>query len=460
MEKKGVAELLEKQRKYFNSNTSREPGFRIEQLERLRTVIEKHEDTILEALYLDLGKSRMEAYISEVGYVYSEINYMKKNLKKFARPVKVKTPLLYFGGSSYIIPEAMGLVLIMGPWNYPFQLMMVPLIGSIAAGNCTVLKPSEHAPRVSVLINAIMKENFAEEYIAVVEGEAETAQNILENKFDYIFFTGSEATGKLVMQAAAKNLTPLCLELGGKSPCIVDQDTNILYTARRIVWGKFLNAGQTCVAPDYLMVDRKIKGELLKNIQDVLKDFYGDDPKSSADYSRIINEQHFLRLSALLKDAELLTGGEQVQAERYIAPTIVDNISVDHPLMQEEIFGPILPVMDYENLEEVIDFLRNKPRPLALYFFSHNTEKQQKIISETISGGVCINDTIIHITNRELPFGGVGLSGMGNYHGKASFDAFSHHKSLLKNSLLFDIPLKYPPYKVPLKWMRRVLKGL
>lgn len=460
MKKEEMAQLLERQRDFFNSNISRETRFRIEQLEKLRKVIQKHEDAILEVLNLDLGKSRMEAYISEVGYIYSEINYMKKNLKKFARPLKVKTPLLYFGGSSYIIPEPMGVVLIMGPWNYPFQLIMAPLIGSIAAGNCTVLKPSEHAPRVSGIINAMVKENFAKDYIAVIEGGVETAQNILENKFDYIFFTGSEVIGKSVMQAAAKNLTPLCLELGGKSPCIVDQDTNILYTARRIVWGKFLNAGQTCVAPDYLLLDRKIKGELLKNIQDILKDFYGDDPRRSADYSRIINEQHFLRLSALLKDAEILTGGEQLREERYIAPTIIDNISPDHPLMQEEIFGPILPVMDYENLEEVIAFLRNKPRPLALYFFSHNKEKQQKILSETISGGVSINDTIIHITNRELPFGGVGSSGMGNYHGKASFDSFSHHKSVLKNSLLLDIPLKYPPYKVPLKWMRRILKGL
>jgi len=453
-----IKELLVRQREYFNSGKTRDIAFRKAQLQKLQEMLSDNETEIFEALHMDLGKSAMESYMSEIGFVQSEIRYMLKNIKRFNQPARVRTPLIYPGGSSYIYNDPLGVVLIIGPWNYPLQLIMAPLLGAIAAGNCTVLKPSELAPCTSQVIKGLIEAEFDQEYIAVVEGGAQVSQALLDEKFDHIFFTGGTEVGKIVNEAAARTLTPVTLELGGKSPCIVDRDVNIEYTARRICWGKFLNAGQTCVAPDYLLVHRDIKQELLSKMKKVLVEFYGDDPQQSDDYAQIINDRHFDRLLELMEEGDIITGGEAKRTERYIAPTIIDQVSPDAPIMQEEIFGPILPVIEYEQLEEVVHFINERPKPLALYFFSRDKGQQKKIMQETTSGGVCINDCLIHITSRELPFGGVGASGMGEYHGKASFTTFSHQKSVMKNTMWFDMPVKYPSFKISLQKMKKLLK--
>jgi aldehyde dehydrogenase (NAD+) len=425
---------------------------------KLKAVLAKSEADILNALKKDLGKCDFEAYTTEVALVINDIDYMIKNIKRLSKPKKVKTPLMYIGGSSYVIPEPFGVVLIIGPWNYPFQLVMSPLVGAIAAGNCAVIKPSEFSPHISKVISKLIKETFSQNYIAVVEGGIETSQLLLEQKFDYIFFTGGTGIGKIVMAAAAKNLTPVTLELGGKSPCIVNYNANLKYAAKRIVWGKFLNAGQTCVAPDYLLVHKKIKEELLKNVIETVKEFYGDEPSISNFYSKIINERHFDRLISLLDEGKVLVGGKHNRENLYIAPTVVDPTSIQSKIMQEEIFGPILPVIEYEELNEAISFVNARPKPLALYFFSNDRKSMDRVIKETSSGGVCINDTISHITTPYLPFGGVGDSGMGNYHGSSSFDTFSHKKSVLRNQMTFDIKIKYPPYNISLNIIKKIMK--
>lgn len=460
LNKEEIKHLLEKQRDFYSSGATREILFRIKQMQKLAQAIEYREEEILRALKLDLGKSPVEAYLSELGMVKAELSYIIKNLRQWAKPERVRTPMLFFGGKSQIYPEPLGQVLIISPWNYPFYLGMAPLVGAMAAGNCVVLKPSELAPHTSALLCKLSSEIFAEEYIAVLEGGAESSQALLEQCFDHIFFTGGPMIGKIVMQAAAQNLTPVTLELGGKSPCIVEKDIQIEYAARRIVWGKFLNAGQTCVAPDYLLVNRQIKEALLAQLQQVISEFYGPDPRDCSDYARIINEPHFRRLEALLSDGLIICGGELDRSEKYIAPTIIDGISAASPIMQEEIFGPLLPVLDYESLDEAINFVNSRPKPLALYFFSRDKSQQDQILRQTTSGGVCINDTLSHISSPELPFGGVGASGMGSYHGRASFEVFSHRKSVLKQTFLFDFPVKYPPYKISLQQIRRLLKLL
>ncbi len=458
MQNSFIKELLIKQREYFNSGETRSLEFRAEQLRKAQSLLIDHEDEIFEALNMDLGKSAMESYISEVGFVQAELRYMLKNIRGLNQPTRVRTPLIYLGARSYIYNDPLGVVLIIGPWNYPLHLIMAPLAGAIAAGNCVILKPSELAPHTSRVIKKLLGNEFAREYIAVVEGGIETSQALLEEKFDHIFFTGGTEVGRIVMKAAAEKLTPVTLELGGKSPCVVDKNINIDYTARRICWGKFLNAGQTCVAPDYLLVHRDIKPELLEKMKEVITEFYGEDPRQCPDYARIINERHFDRILALLGEGDIITGGEAQREDRYISPTIIDWVSPDAPIMQEEIFGPILPVMEYEHLEEAIQFINLRPKPLALYFYSRDQKQQEKMMEETTSGGVCINDSIIHISNLELPFGGVGDSGIGSYHGKASFTTFSHQKSVMKNSMLFDLPVKYPAYKISLQKMKQLLR--
>jgi len=455
-----IKELLVKQREYFNSGKTRSIEFRTAQLKKVQSILVKNEAEIFEVLNMDLGKSPMESYISEVGFLQAEIRYMLKNIKRLNRATRVRTPLIYTGARSYIYNDPLGVVLIIGPWNYPLQLIIAPLLGAIAAGNCAVLKPSELAPCTSGIIKKIIESEFDQGFIAVVEGDVEVSRALLKEKFDHIFFTGGTEVGRIVMQAAARNLTPVTLELGGKSPCIVDRNINIDYAARRICWGKFLNAGQTCVAPDYLLVHRDIKQKLLEKMKKVLLEFYGNDPQLSTDFARIINDRHFNRLLKLLGKGDIITGGDVDQAERYIAPTIIDNVSPDDPVMQEEIFGPILPVMEYKKLDEVIHFINERPKPLALYFFSQDKSQQKRIMQETTSGGVCINDCLIHITTRELPFGGVGESGIGSYHGKATFTTFSHQKSVMINSMLFDMPVKYPNYKISLQKMKQMLKLL
>ncbi|XWK86771.1 MAG: aldehyde dehydrogenase [Phormidium sp.] len=440
-----VQDILQQQRKFFFAGKTKDIAFRLSQLKNLKQAILDNKDEIISALKADLNKPTFEAYLLEIGVV-KEIDYAIKNLKNWTKPKKVATPLEQLPGSAFIYPEPLGVVLIIAPWNYPFQLTISPLVGAIAAGNCAIVKPSEISPNTSSIIAKICQKTFDPAYIAVVEGGVETSKELLQQKFDHIFFTGGTAIGKIVMEAAAKNLTPVTLELGGKSPCIIDSDINIEYTARRIAWGKFINAGQTCIAPDYLLVNQTIKKPLVESIKNCLQEFYGDDPEKSPDFARIINQKQFNRLVELLKSGEIILGGKTNPETCYIAPTLMEKVSLDAPIMQEEIFGPILPILEYNNLEEAISIVNNQPKPLALYLFSKNQEYQQQILEKTSSGGVCINDTIMHIGISELPFGGVGNSGIGSYHGKASFDTFSHQKSVLKKSFLFDIKVRYAPY--------------
>ncbi len=453
-------EAIKKQQAFFQSGASKELAFRMQQLRQLERAIDKWENELLRALELDLGKCRQEAYMTEVGLLRAELAYIMKHLPSWVQVRKVRTPCLYPGARSFIYPEPLGQVLIISPWNYPVYLALTPLLGAMAAGNCTVIKPAELAPHSSAVLQSLIQDSFPEEYIAVLEGGAEMSSELLEQPFDHIFFTGGSAVGKLVMQAAARRLTPVTLELGGKSPCLVDQDVNIEYTARRIIWGKFLNAGQTCVAPDYLLLQREIKEPLLKKMGEVLLKFYGANPRQSPDYARIVSAGHFQRLEALLADGRILYGGEAVREERYIAPTIMDCIAPDSPLLQEEIFGPLLPVLEFGDLEEAIQFVNERPKPLALYFFSRSRKRQEQVLKWSSSGGVCINDTLSHISSPYLPFGGVGESGIGSYHGRASFELFSHKKSVLQQSLSFDIPLKYPPYRIPLQTLKKLLRIL
>ncbi len=449
-----IADIIARQQEFFKTGKTKDVGFRLEQLKVLKQAVSENQEAILQALKADLGKPEFEAYGTEIATI-KEITRAIKHLKNWTKPQKAPVSLQFFPASAEIYPEPLGVVLIIGPWNYPFNLVLSPLIGAIAAGNCTIIKPSEIAPQTSFVINKIIQKYFDPAYINVVEGGVETSQQLLAEKFDHIFFTGGTSVGKIVMEAAAKNLTPVTLELGGKSPCIVDSDTNLEQAATRIAWGKFLNSGQTCIAPDFLLVDRKIKENLLVEIQKRLKEFYGDNPATSPDYARIVNQRHFDRLVNLIKDSEIRIGGETNREERYIAPTVLDNVSLTDPVMQEEIFGPILPVIEYTNVQEAIDLINARPKPLALYLFSNNKSLQQQVLQETSSGGVCINDTLLHFGVSSLPFGGVGDSGIGKYHGKTSFDTFSHYRSVLHRSFLFNSKLFYPPYKEKLSLLKR-----
>lgn len=451
-----ISSIVRQQRIFFNSGKTKDIAFRIAQLQKLKEAILENKAAIIHALKADLSKPEFEIYAAEL-MVVKEIDSAIKHIKSWTKPKKVPTPVEQFPSKALIYPEPLGVVLIISAWNYPFNLIISPLVGAIAAGNCAILKPSEIAANTSAVIADIFQKTFDPAYITVIEGGIESSQQLLKEKFDRIFFTGGTAVGKIVMEAAAKHLTPVTLELGGKTPCIVDRDVNIEYTARRIAWGKFLNAGQICVAPDYLLVDKNIKQDLLDGIKNCLQEFYGDNPIESPDYARIINRKHFSRLTSFLKDGEIIVGGQTDPETNYIAPTLIDKVSLDAPIMQEEIFGPILPVFEYSNLTEAIAIVNEKPKPLALYFFSKNKEVQDRVLRETSSGGACINDTIMHIGVPELPFGGVGNSGMGNYHGKASFDTFSHQKSVLKNSLLFDLKLRYAPYASKLKLLQQMI---
>ena len=451
-----ISDIIRNQRNFFKIGKTKDVAFRIQQLKTLKKAVVEHQLAIIEALKADLKKPEFEAYATEI-WVIKEIDYAIKHIKSWTKAKKAAIPIEQFPGSGRIYPEPLGVVLIIAPWNYPFQLIISPLVGAIAAGNCAILKPSEISRHTSHILADIIQKHFDSAYIAVVEGGVETSQQLLAEKFDHIFFTGGTAIGRIVMEAAAKQLTPVTLELGGKSPCIVDSDINIEYTARRITWGKFINAGQTCIAPDYLLVDRTIKQDLLDSIQKCIREFYDDEPAVSPDYARIINQKQFSRLVEFLKDGKMIVGGETNPAERYIAPTVIDNVSLEEPVMQDEIFGPILPVIEYSNLTEAIAIINERPKPLALYLFSRNKNLQQRVCRETSSGSVCINDTVMQFGVPSLPFGGVGDSGIGSYHGKLSFDTFSHYKSVLKRSFLFDIKLRYAPYKGKLQLLKRIL---
>ncbi|MEM5001410.1 aldehyde dehydrogenase [Priestia sp. YIM B13446] len=427
-------ELTKKQLSFFNSGKTKDVAFRIETLKKLRDLVVRHEDDILKAVKADLNKPEMEAKRAEVGLVLSEIDFAVENLAEWAAPKEVETPSTHAGAKSYIYQDPYGLALVIAPWNYPFQLAVSPVVGAIAAGNCVVLKPSELTPHTSSLLAKMFNENFPEEYLTVVEGEVETSTALLKENFDYIFFTGSTMVGKIVAEAAAKHLTPVTLELGGKSPTIVHEDANIEEAAKRIARGKFANAGQTCVAPDYILVQRNVKDELLANLKQVVTNTYGEDVSQNLDFPHVVSEKHFDRLSSFLTNGDIVFGGKTDRSRLFIEPTVLDNISWEDNVMQDEIFGPILPVIVYDEISEVIEAIVKRPKPLALYLFSEDEAIQDHILNSVSFGGGSINDTINHMTSHYLPFGGVGDSGMGAYHGKASFDTFSHAKSILKRS--------------------------
>ncbi|NER38087.1 MAG: aldehyde dehydrogenase [Oscillatoria sp. SIO1A7] len=452
-----VEEAVRQQRQFFATGKTKDVAFRIAQLERLKRTIKENEGEIFKALQADLHKPEVEAYFEVI--VSREIDIALKQIKTWVKPKRAKIPIDQFPASARIYPEPLGVVLIIGAWNYPLSLVMGPLIGAIAAGNCAIVKPSEMAPHTSHLVTELIHNSFDPAYIAAIEGSIETSQKLLAEKFDYIFFTGSTHIGKIVMEAAAKTLTPVTLELGGKSPCIVEPDIDIEVAARRIAWGKFLNAGQTCIAPDYLLVHRAVKKDLVAAIQRSIREFYGEDPAASPDYARIISDKHFSRISALLQDGDIVAGGQTNPAERYIAPTVMENVSLDARVMQEEIFGPILPVLSHSELSEAISIINSRPKPLALYLFSQDRAKQKQVLEQTSSGGLCLNETVVHFSVPELPFGGVGNSGIGRYHGRASFDTFSNYKSVLKRYFLFDLDLRYPPYSGKLGMLKKILGG-
>jgi len=453
-----IKNILEGQKSFFDSGRTREVAFRAAQLDTLHRVIRGNQNDILNALKQDLSKSAYEGYLTEVGIVLDEIRHVAKHLAKWAKPGRVRTGLFQFPGASYIYPEPYGIALIISPWNYPLQLVVGPLIGSMAAGNCSMVKPSEFAPATARVFSEVIGKNFDRNFIAVIEGDAQVSRALLDEKFDYIFFTGSVNIGKVVMAAAARNLTPVTLELGGKSPCIVDRDADSATAARRIVSGKFINAGQTCIAPDYLLVHSSLKAELVERMRTCLRQFYGPDPRQSPDYSRIINERHFLRLEKLIQQGKIIAGGEADRQALYMAPTILDEITWDDPIMQQEIFGPILPVLAFDDLAEMIPRIKSLPKPLALYLFSNNKRHCEKIIRDIPFGGGCINDTLLHFTNPHLPFGGIGSSGIGSYHGKKSFDTFSHRKSIFRKYFRFEAPLRYPPYGNKLRILRKIMR--
>lgn len=453
-----IETIAKKQRNYFYQGETLSVDFRKKQLMKLKKTLIAHQDDIVEAVHKDFGKSSFETYVTEIQVVYDEINYMLKNLKKLAKPQKVRTPLLHFYSKSKIMHDPLGTVLIISPWNYPLALALTPLAGAIAAGNCAVIKPSEVSSHTSALISKIITENFDEQYLTVYEGEADTTQTLLKQGFDHCFFTGSTEVGKKIMQTASETLTPVTLELGGKSPCVVTEDADIVKAACRIVWGKFVNAGQTCIAPDFVLVHESVKHRLILMIQEVLRRFYGEQPLENDDYARIITEKHFDRLVGLMDNESILHGGEYSRDTLSIAPTLVDDPDWDSQIMTEEIFGPLLPIIGYDSIVDTVQTLQDRPKPLAFYLFTESEVYKEFVMGSLSFGGGCINDTLIHFANLNMPFGGVGHSGMGNYHGKYSFDTFTHFKSVTEKTTLFDIPLRYPPYSSKvLDWLEKMM---
>lgn len=443
------SKLTEAQKQFFETGRTRDLAFRICQLQLLADAMRKNETVLEEALKKDLGKSAFESYATEIGFVLADIRYTIQNLQKWSAPKRVRTPLYLFPGKSKIQKEPYGSVLILGPYNYPVQLLAEPLVGAIAAGNCAVLKPSELTPHVSEAMYQIVHSTFKEEYIACVEGGVEVNQELLSQKFDYIFFTGSERVGRIVMKAAAENLTPVTLELGGKSPVIIEKTANIKEAARRIAWGKLMNAGQTCVAPDYVLLDESRKQQFLTEMKTAFSHLYGKEIKKNPDFGRIVNERHMERLQKILEqDAKyLFCGGRADTLQRYIEPAILDlGKDQNAASMQEELFGPILPVLSYHKLEDAVRFVNKRAKPLALYLFTKKRSAEKFVLERVSSGGVCVNDTISHLINPDLPFGGVGASGMGQYHGKYSFDTFTHEKSVFYKPADWNLPVCYPPF--------------
>ena len=441
-----IKSIIDKQKAFFAKGDTLKVSYRVQALKRLREAIKKYEEEINAALKKDLGKSTSESYMCEVGMVLSELSYMIKHTARYARRKKVVTPLAQFASSSYKLPSPYGRVLILSPWNYPFMLSIDPLIDAVAAGNTAVVKPSAYSPTVSEIIEKVIKESFDEEYVAVVLGGRAENTCLLEQEFDYIFFTGSSAVGHEVMRKAAEHLTPVTLELGGKSPCIVDETVRVGLAAKRIVFGKYLNCGQTCVAPDYILCERSVKDEFVKAACAEIKKQYGEDPLANEYYGKIVNEKHFARLCGLIDKEKVVIGGNTNPDTCQIAPTVMDNVTYGDAVMGEEIFGPIMPILAFDDFDAVVDELKEKDKPLALYLFTSNKKHIKRVTAELSYGGGCINDVVIHLATSEMGFGGVGESGMGSYHGKEGFDAFSHYKSIVDKKTWIDLPMRYQPF--------------
>lgn len=451
-----IKDLVNKQKRFYQNGETLSVEFRIKQLKKLYGLIKENQDRISSALKSDLGKTETECFMCEIGLVLSEITHMLKNIKKYAKSKRVKTPISQFTAKSFVKPMPYGNVLIVSPWNYPFLLTMSPLTDAIAAGNTAIIKPAAYSPAVSEVIKDIISKGFDESYIAVITGGREENAALFKQKFDFIFFTGSQNVGKEVLKSAGDNLTPVVLELGGKSPCIVDETADIPLAAKRIVFGKLLNCGQTCVAPDYILCDTKVKEEFISEAVKQIKLQYGNEPIKNNDYGRIINEKHFDRLMNLIDDKKVVYGGLGDKEKLKIEPTVMKDITFNDKVMQEEIFGPIMPVIDFEDFDDVIKMLKSKEKPLALYIFSKNKAHINKVINDLSYGGGCINDTVIHLATCEMGFGGVGESGMGAYHGKIGFDTFSHQKSVVDKKNFIDIPIRYQPYNS--KFYKKILR--
>lgn len=447
MSKKSIEKLLADQRKYFQRGATLSVDFRIDMLKRLYGTVKKYEKEIEAALTKDLGKSEFEGFMCEAGLALTEISYLIRHTRRFAREKTVWTPLAQFASRSYQKPTPYGNTLIMSPWNYPFLLTIEPLAAAIAAGNTAIVKPSAYSPATSKIVEKVVRESFPEELAAVVTGGREENAALLEQKFDFIFFTGSSGVGKEVLRRAAEHLTPVVLELGGKSPCIIDDTAKIRLAAKRIVFGKYLNCGQTCVAPDYILCHSSVKDAFVKEVCKQVKKQYGENPLNNPDYGKIINQKHFERVRGLIDERKVVLGGECNEKTLQIAPTVMDHVTWEDAVMQEEIFGPLMPILTYESLEEVYELLSEKPKPLALYFFSQDKRKIKEVTERCSYGGGCINDVVIHLATSEMGFGGVGESGMGSYHGKAGFEAFSHTKSIVDKKTWIDLPMRYQPYQ-------------
>jgi len=445
MEEQEIKIVLENQREFFAAGKTLSIEYRLEILKKLRSLVIRYEEEIKSALWSDFHKPEFEVISTETRFVIKEMNLAIRKLRNWSRKKRVRTPLVHFISRSYIHPQPYGQVLILSPWNFPIQLSFMPLIGALAAGNCVVLKVSRQVPNTTSVMQKIL-DNIPKEVVTMINGDHEVSENLLNYNFDYIFFTGSCKTGKYVMEKASKNLTPVSLELAGKNPCVVMADAKLGYAAKRIAWGKFMNAGQTCICPDFLLVDKSIKEKFLDLLIREVRSFYGEEAKESNHFARIINQQNVNRLSSLMQSGQIVWGGKYDVADCYVSPTIIKDVTPDDPIMQEEIFGPVLPVVDFENLEDVYGIIARNPKPLAAYIFTRNKKLASKFLQKTQSGTACINDTVIQIASPYLPYGGVGCSGLGRYHGKKSFETFSNMRSVIVKSNLIDISLRYPPY--------------
>ena len=453
-----IARTVAELRATFESERTKGYDWRLQQLEQLGRMLEERREDLLGALEADLGKPRHEGWLAELMLCPAEVAHAQKHLRSWMEPVKVPTPKVLQPAKCSVRPEPLGVALILGPWNYPLQLVLLPLVGALSAGNCAVLKPSEIAERSSRLLAELVPRYLDQECVRVVEGGAEVAELLLRERFDHILFTGSEAVARTVMAAAARHLTPVTLELGGKSPAIVERSADLAVTANRITWGKFVNAGQTCVAPDYVLVERPVEEALLAQLIRAIRQFYGDDPQKSPDYGRIISDRHHQRLVRLMEGCSVLHGGEHDPASRYIAPTLLRGVRPDSPVMTEEIFGPLLPVLPVDSIGDALSFVNSRPRPLALYVFTRDRGVAERVLGSTSSGGACVNDTVVHLSVHDLPFGGVGNSGFGAYHGRHGFETFSHRRGILNKSFKLDLDLRYPPYdEQKVKWLTRLL---